>query len=168
MIPTDLRATLTYETKASLDRIGTNLLADGKRIPGWYLRVYYNEGYTDIYKYTRLSPQRAEALAEAFDVAATTNDDRTESTSDDRPTGDYVRRVNAQHERALRDRLQCLPILIQELRDEQARITGELSPQSGADDPEQLREASRNVLSVPACPNCGGVDGCYYGCTDHD
>lgn len=37
-----------------------------------------------------------------------------------------------------------------------------------ADEREQLFEGSRNVLSLPACPNCGGVDGCYHGCTDHD
>lgn len=54
-----------------------------------------------------------------------------------------------------------------ETKSAQLRASQELSDIS-ADEREQLFEGSRNVLSLPACPNCGGVDGCYYGCTDHD
>lgn len=119
MTPRDFRAMLTYETKSNLDRTGESLIADGKRIPGWYLRVYYNEGYTDIYKYTRLTNAQAEALAEAFDRAA------FHETST--PARAHVQRVNAETEGEQRKRLERIPDLIQDLEAERSRLTRELS-----------------------------------------
>lgn len=44
-------------------------------------------------------------------------------------------------------------------------FTRERLARASADDPESLRNID---VSYAPCPNCGGVDGCYYGCTDHD
>lgn len=120
MIHKDLFATLSYMTKAQLSRTGTDLLADDRRIPGWYIRVNVNSGYTDIHKYIRVDPIRAEALAYEFDRAA---------TGLRFPVGkahEHVRAINADDERGARERLDQLPLAIAALQDEQARLKQEL------------------------------------------
>ena len=121
MIHRDLRATLSYETKGALDRTGTELIADGRRIPGWYVRVYMNEGYTDIYKYTRLTDDQAAELAKAFDNAAA-----PPGFPNGMPASAHVKAINAELARGKRERLEQLPSLIAELEDEQRRLTNEV------------------------------------------
>lgn len=121
MMTRDFRAILSYETKTQLDRTGTELIADGKRIPGWYIRVYYGEGYNDIYKYTRLTGAQAEALAEAFDTATTLNHPSGQ------PAREYVRRLNSELEAEQRSRLERIPDLIQDLEAERDRLRRDLA-----------------------------------------
>lgn len=120
MIHKDLFANLSYMTKAQLGRVGTDLLADDRRIPGWYVRAYVYEGYTDIHKYTRVDPIQAETLAYEFDKAATGQRFPVGKTHE------HVRAINADDQREARERLEALPTLIGELQGEQARLKREL------------------------------------------
>lgn len=64
----DLTITLSYMTAAEVKRIGGSLRNDPNDVqPGFYLRVYKNEGYTDIVKYTRLSLREVDALSRSID-----------------------------------------------------------------------------------------------------
>lgn len=64
---TDLRISLAYENNVTKGT-GDSLLSDpSDDQPGWFLRVYKNEGYDDIVKYTRIDPEDVISLAQKLD-----------------------------------------------------------------------------------------------------
>lgn len=66
----DYRISLAYMTSAEVRRVGQELRSDPSDTqPGWYVRAYRNEGYDDIVKLTRVSPERAALIAKAIDEA---------------------------------------------------------------------------------------------------
>lgn len=68
MPSTDLSIYMTYLTKSDLSRTGESLFAGEKRgQPGWYVRSYRDEGYSDVLKYTRLTAPQVEQIARFID-----------------------------------------------------------------------------------------------------
>lgn len=65
----NLRISIGYETKGDLSRIGASLKADpSDDQPGWFARVYGDDGYKDVMKYTRLPYSRIQQLASRLDA----------------------------------------------------------------------------------------------------
>lgn len=49
---------ISFKYESSIGRVGRELRSDPSNTsPGWYLRAYRDEGYTDIVKYTYISPE---------------------------------------------------------------------------------------------------------------
>lgn len=105
-------------------RTGASLFASaGPHVPGWYLRAYKNDGYTDVVKYTPISPEMVEELARRIDLALGTSL---------RPT---VQRENAQADKwrnerinHLRARIDADRFALEELERQRIALTNELSP----------------------------------------
>lgn len=69
-MPKDIHLSLAYLSKTEVRRIGDGLKSNpSDTSPGWFVRVYSNEGYTDIVKYTRITGADALNVAQAFDEA---------------------------------------------------------------------------------------------------
>lgn len=83
---------LNYMTADEVKRIGkslrNSLQADKPSQPGWYIRVYSDEGYNDIIKYTRISAKDASKIAATFGQPAArlfdTQQQKHESEAKDR------------------------------------------------------------------------------------
>lgn len=118
--PRDVRASLSYMTKGDLSRTG-NELVNGEKVPGWYVRAYKNEGYTDIFKYTRIPDEAARRLAIAFENEIVPKGDTF------RPLSALVQTINTEQDREKRDRLKALPAEIARLEREEIRLRAELA-----------------------------------------
>jgi hypothetical protein len=121
MDPRDVFACLTYLSKGDLSRIGDELV-NGEKIPGWYVRAYQNEGYTDIHKYTRISDAFAEQIALAIDLRASA----VPAGNTSRPLRDRVCAINLERLREKKERYEALLAEIQRLERERIRLKDEI------------------------------------------
>lgn len=127
----DVYAIFTYLTAADLSRIGDSLMNHDKtrtdplpgslKVPGWHVRAYVNEGYTDIHKYTRIADEAAARIALAFDNEVVPAGDTS------RPLRDHVHAINVERDREKRERLAALPAEIARLQREERRLADELA-----------------------------------------
>lgn len=64
----DLRISVSYLSRGELRRIGDSLKTDPDDVAeGWFIRVSKNEGYEDVLKYTRVSPDLVLGIAGLVD-----------------------------------------------------------------------------------------------------
>lgn len=69
-MPNDIHLSLAYLGKTQVRRIGDGLKSNPCDAgPGWYVRAYSNDGYTDIVKHTRITGADALLVARALDAA---------------------------------------------------------------------------------------------------